>query len=156
MPKLSKNAVITILIAAGLILIGIFAKGLYNNPDSQNQQTKGVQSAQNITPEIPRLVSTNPKNLKEGGIVVPTETVEITFSHPIENKGEVKSQIDPQVEYEVELANDRKTVLLKPKRPFPTGAGFTFIIKKDTKFDGGKRMEGDVDLHFNTIPHRGI
>lgn len=151
-----KQKIIVVIIATGFLLIAVFAKGLYNSSASQDRQTKGVQSTQNINPEIPYLVSTKPEGLKEGAIVIPTEIIEITFSHQIENKGEVKSQIDPQVEYEVELGNDRKTVLLKPKRPFSTGAGFTFIIKKDTKFDGGKRLEGDVDFHFNTIPHRGI
>lgn len=155
MPKISKNSAIAIIIALALILIAIFAGGLYPKPNSDSAQNSNTQS-QPVDPNTPHLVSTNPEGLKGGVLITPSQIIEISFSHPIENRGEVKYQVTPEVEYNIELTDDRKTVLLNPVRPYETGRGFSFIIKQDTKFDGGKRLPYDEVFNFNTIPHRGI
>lgn len=154
MLKLNKNSIIAIIVAFALVLIAIFAGGLYPKPGLDSTQSSN--ESQPVDPNTPRLVSTSPEGLKEGVLITPSQVLEISFSHPIENRGEVKYQVTPEVEYEIELTDDRKTVLLKTKRPYETGRGFSFIIKQDTKFDGGKRLPYDEVFNFNTIPHRGI
>lgn len=152
--------IITIIIAIGLALIAIFMKGLYGgtlpNPSSETNQTSSPTPQAEIKSDKPKLVSTKPENLKEGTIVTSSQVIEITFSHPIENKGEVKRELDPNLPYKVELSSDRKTVLLMPDKLWETGKGYTFTVKRDTKFDGGLRMENDQTFHFNTITYQGI
>ncbi len=150
-----KGKIIAAIVALGLILIAIFMGGLYPKPSSSQSQSSN-SLPQEVDPNTPHLVSTNPKGLKEGVLITPSQIIEISFSHPIENRGEVKYQVTPEVEYNIELTDDRKTVLLNPVRPYGTGRGFSFIIKQDTKFDGGKRLTSDEVFNFNTIPHRGI
>lgn len=148
-----KQKIIGGIIVVGILLIAIFQRGLYLKP------TTPVEVKSASTKEIsknPHLVSTNPPGLKDGVIVPPDQIIEITFSDPIENRGEVKNTLDPKIEYDIELSSDKKTVKLIPKKPLELGKTFDFIIKQETKFDGNKRMDSDLQFRFSTINYRGV
>lgn len=149
-----KQKIIGIVIAIGLLLIAIFTHGLYgkNSVPSPRVKSAFVESAS----QNPYVVSTSPANLKDGAVVPSDQKIEITFSEPIENRGEVKNTLDPQTEYEIQLSNDKKTVKLLTKKPLELGKSFTFTIKSDTKFDSKKRMDSDQVFHFNTISYQGV
>lgn len=149
-----KQKLIGAIIAIGLVLIAIFARGLYganSRPTSQVKSAAIEESSQN-----PHVVSTNPPGLKDGVVISPDQKIEITFSEPIENRGEVKNTLDPKMDYEIQLSDDKKTVKLIPHKPFELGKSFTFIIKPDTKFDSKKWMDSEVIFHFTTISYQGV
>lgn len=131
--------------------MGIFALGFGSKQVPANEPN-GL--SQNQSPN-PHVVSTNPNPL-ENTTIVPTQELEITFSHPIENKGEVKYILDPIANVSIRLSDDRKTIKVVPVKPFNLGQGYTLSIKQDTKFDEGKRQDGDAVFHFTTIPYKGV
>lgn len=147
----TKNKIIAVIIAIGILLMGIFALGFGGKQVSVNEAT---DLSQNQSPN-PHVISTNPSPL-ENSTIVPTQKLEITFSQPIENKGEVKYILDPEADISIELSDDRKTVKVIPVKPYNLGQGYTLSIKQDTKFDGGKRQDGDAVFHFTTIPYKGV
>lgn len=148
---LLKNKIIAAVIVVGVILIAIFATG-FGGKQVPTNEPNGL--SQNQSPN-PHVVSTNPNPL-ENTTIVPTQELEITFSHPIENKGEVKYILDPVADVSIELSDDRKTIKVIPVKPFALGQGYTLSIKQDTKFDEGKRQDGDAVFHFTTIPYTGV
>lgn len=150
-----RQKLIGAIIAIGILLIAIFQGGLYPKTTTQSAAVKSF-SSETQTNQNPHLISTNPPGLKDGVIVPSSQIVEITFSDPIENRGEVKNTLEPKIDYDIELSSDRKTVRLLPKKPLGLGQSFTFTIKQDTKFDGQKRMDSDQVFHFSTINYRGV
>lgn len=155
-----KQKIIALVITIGLILIGVFAMGIYskNGVENQPQVISEEEKKEQPTPDAnkPHLVSSNPEGLKEGVVIPADKIIEITFSHPIENRGEVKSKMDPAIKYNIELSSDKKTVKLIPEKPYELGRGFTFYITNETKFDGGLRLDNGLDFHFQTIPYKGV
>lgn len=146
----SKKTVIST-ITIGLILIAIFGQRFYKSqPIKKIEQIKS--EAQN---QEPRVVSTNPE-LKENPVLLPTQTIEITFNMPLENAGEFKSRIDDFKDYKVELSNDKKTAKIIPTKPFELGKSFTIFIDQDTKFDGKKRLNQGIHFNFRTIDYHGV
>lgn len=103
----------------------------------------------------PRVVATNPANL-DYAVILPTQTVEITFNLPIENEGEFKNSLDPKTNYKIKLSDDRKTAKIIPVTPFALGTTFTLFIKPDTKFDGHKTLGYDIYYRFQTIAYKGV
>ncbi len=146
-----KKKIIAVVLVFGTILIGIFAVGLGGKTSSQ--PTASTQ--QNQDNGSPKVVSTNPEKLEEATIL-PTQTVEVTFSQPIENAGEVKYVVDPPAKVKTELTDDRKTIKLIPEQPYDLGQGYTFTIQEATKFDNQKRQEGDTVFHYSTISYKGV
>lgn len=102
-----------------------------------------------------KLLSTNPNPLHEA-ILLPTQTIEITFNFPIENRGEFKHTFEPDAERQINLSDDRKTVIISFPKPLELGVSYTLFIKNDTKFDGGKRLNGESVFTFHTIKYNGI
>lgn len=144
-----KKKIILIVVAAALVLIGIFAKGFGGQPQVAPEEKQAEEST------VPLVISTNPSPL-DNATVLPTQVIEITYNHPIENPGEVKYSIDPEIDVKISLSDDRKTIKVTPNKPFNLGGGYTLVIKGDTKFDGGKRQDGDKVYHFTTISYRGV
>lgn len=103
----------------------------------------------------PRIVSTKPDPLEEN-IISATEVVEITFNKTIENVGEFKVKIEPEIEYKVELSGDRKTAKIIPLKPYQLGTTYTLFIGTETKFDGVGRWGEEKVFHFRTIKYTGV
>lgn len=149
--SLIKNKIITAVVIIGVLLMAIFALGFGSKQTTVNQPN-GLETTQTTNPKV---LSTNPSPL-ENTTIVPTQIIEVTFSHPIENAGEVKYRLDPIAEVVVTLSDDRKTVKFTPKSFFELGQGYTLFIMQDTKFDQDKRQDGDAIFHFKTIPYTGV
>ncbi len=155
MPNLDLKQKIMIIIAiVGTILILIFQRGF---APSDNQVDPVTQEVKNeAVSSEPKVISTIPSPLEEA-IVLPSQAVEITFNLALENVGEFKYRIEPKPEHKIELSNDRKTVKIIPVKPFPLGSTYTlFITSAETKFDGKKRLSGDITYHFKTVEYHGI
>lgn len=103
----------------------------------------------------PQIISTKPDPLEEA-IVSATEVIEITFNKPLENKGEFKLKIDPNIDFKIELSSDRKTAKIIPENPYELGKTYTIFIGTETKFDGIGRWGEEKIFHIKTIPYRGV
>lgn len=148
---MQKKLIVGVTVALGIILMALFALGFGGKQVPANQPN-GL--SQNQSPN-PHVISTKPSPL-ENTTIVPTQTIEVTFSHPIENTGEVKYRLEPNTEVNLSLSDDRKTVRIEPKQSFELGQGYTLFIQQDTKFDEGKRQDSDAVFHFSTIPYKGV
>ncbi len=156
MIKLIKAKIIWIMGAIALILIAIFSKGLYFG----NLASQSSAPAQNILTEkkndSPRISTTNPSPLEET-IVLPTQSISISFNMPLESIPELRYSIEPALDLKVELSDDKKTVKFTPKKSFELGQGYTLYIKSETKFDGKKTLGPEEKVyHFSTISYRGV
>ncbi|MDO8638298.1 MAG: Ig-like domain-containing protein [Candidatus Daviesbacteria bacterium] len=158
MPKLNlKQTIIGIVVLVGALLILIFGKGLSSSSSQSQPKAESTKvEAQNSqdSKEI-KVISTNPENL-DGVVILPTQIIEITFNQPMENRGEFKNKIDPLVEYEIKLSDDRKTAKIIFTKPLNLGTGYTLFIKSDTKFDGKRTLDKEIIYHFNTISYKGV
>lgn len=152
-----KQKIIVIVAIIGTALIFIFQQGLYSSDKPQNTNAvKQNNISSNSNNEDPKLISTIPENLNEA-IILPTQVLELTFNHPLENPGEFKHKFEPKIEYTLKLSDDKKTVKITPKSTFQLGTTYTlFIYSDETKFDGGKRLNDNITLHFKTIEYKGI
>jgi hypothetical protein len=146
----TKAKIITAIVVIGAILIAIFQFGL-GGPGAE----RGVDTIQT---ESPVVVATNPAAMKEKKtvVVLPTQSIEITFNQPLENVPETRITIEPKADYKVELSGDKKTIKITPNTPYALGQGYSLFIKADTKFDGKKTLGSDVDFHFATISYNGV
>ena len=146
----TKTKIIAAVVAIGVILIAIFQFGL-GGPGAE----RGVDTIQT---ESPVVVTTNPAAMKEKKtvVVLPTQSIEITFNQPLENVPETRITIEPKADYKVELSSDKKTIKIIPITPYSLGQGYSLFIKADTKFDGKKTLGNDVDFHFATISYNGV
>lgn len=146
----SKTKIISVVLAIGAILIAIFKFGLGGVPTPGSSEI-----SQNDSPTV---VATSPAVMKEKKtvVVLPTQTIEITFNQPLENIPETKIVIEPKADYKVELSGDRKTLKIIPVTPYALGQGYSLFVKGETKFDGKKTLGSDVDFHFATISYNGV
>ncbi len=152
MLKTSKQKIITGIVIIGIILVIIFLKGISSKPTTSSSDKKPIQVSENDKPQI---ISTKPDPL-EDNIVGATDVVEITFNRSLENVGEFKSRMEPEIGYKVELSGDRKTARIIPAKPYPLGTTFTLFIGPDTKFDGVGRWGEEKIFHFRTIKYTGV
>lgn len=146
-----KNRILAVILTLGLILIAIFSKGLY----SPNLPSALPDPSVNLAEErVVRVVSTNPANL-EGAIILPTQTIEITFNKPmvIDNPRVV---LDPKADYSLEQSPDHKTLKITPKDSFGLGKSFTLTIKSGYGTDTGEKLDQDLIFHFKTISYNGV
>lgn len=155
MPKLTLKQLIILLVGlVGAILILIFQRGIYSQ-ESSTTSTTPTPVTNSQSSEEPKVIATNPDPL-ENAVVLPNQTIEITFNLPIENIGELKNRIEPKLEYKIELSSDRKTAKFIPTKLFSLGHGYTIFILPDTKFDGKKVLKQEIIFHIRTIEYRGI
>lgn len=138
-------ALLVVLLALGLLIL-----------KTRTAPNRAPQSALEQKPQTSsvQITSTSPSPL-DGAVIPPSQTLDITFSAPVQNKDEFKSTIDPKVDYSVSLSGDRKTVTITPSKPFGFSQGYTLHISSQTKFDGDKHMDSDKDFHFQTINYSG-
>lgn len=150
MPK--KLLIFTVIVLVGAVFI-------WNGPNSKKSNPPPSQkaTAPATQTDTPQLVATKPDPLDEA-IIVPGQTVELTFNLAIENIGEFKHRLEPlTTKYQAKLSDDRKSVIITPSSgAFPVGTTFTLFVSPETKFDGGKRMNNELIIHFKTVDFRGV
>ncbi len=153
--KSLKVKIIILLIVTGLVFFlgrTIFQKKEVqtNTPASTTAPTQSNQPN-----EPPKIVSTKPEPLEES-IISAAEIIEVSFNRPLENRGEFKLRVEPKIEFEIELTQDRKTAKIKPLKPYELGRTYTLFIGPETKFDGVGRWGQEKVYHVRTIKYRGI
>lgn len=150
MINLNRKIMVALVILAAAV--AFFLRGVIFKSAPTQTSPSPTPATQNDSPKI---VSTKPDHLDEA-IISGTEVIEITFTRPLENEGEFKRRIDPKIEYEVKLSQDRKTVSIIPKKPYELGTSYTLFILPDSKFDGGGRLDEEKIFHYHTIRYRGL
>lgn len=141
-----------IILGLGILSLFFFFRPKFKPSESKPAPVPVNQDEQSNSPKI---VSTKPDPLDES-IISATEIIEITFNRPLENVGEFKVRIEPEVQYKLELSSDRKTGKIIPVKPYDLGAGYTLFIGPETKFDGVGRWGEEKIFHFRTIQYRGV
>jgi hypothetical protein len=142
----TKAKIITAIVVIGAILIAIFQFGL-GGPGAE----RGVDTIQT---ESPVVVATNPAAMKEKKtvVVLPTQSIEITFNQPLENVPETRITIEPKADYKVELSSDKKTIkIIKTVTPnifSYNGKEYDFT---DYKFEVIINNDKNEKAHFVTI-----
>lgn len=149
--KLLLVIVIALILSLGWFLV---------SPKNKTSENNNTQSSNNEKPEV---ISTNPKFGEDPIVLLPNQTIEVTFNLPFENTGEVKNQIDPKADLKIELSSDRKTVKFTPTSPLKLGTSYTLSILPNSKFNISpgneqtkKVLDHNIDLHFKTLDYRGI
>lgn len=154
MTKLKIFIIFVIILLVGAVFVT--SKKIQITPKPPAQPTDTSESDKNVSAtDKPQVVSTKPDPLEES-IVAANEIIEITFNRPLENVGEFKSRIEPQISYKTELSGDRRSAKIIPEKPLELGTTFTLFIGPETKFDGVGRWGQERIFHFKTIPYRGI
>ncbi len=148
--QLIGRRVLVILLALGLLLIAIFQSGFYLPTAAPLPEDASLTASQDV-----KALSTKPENL-ENSVILPTQQIDVSFNTPIENTGEFKHKIEPNVNHTLKLSADRKTISILPEPSFQVGFSYTLFIQADTKFDGGKRLNDAIQYHFRTIEYKGI
>lgn len=149
------------ILAIIIIIVITSAFFLWKSQQSTSKESKPAFGAsQSPTATIsstdkPQIVSTKPDPLNDN-IISASEIIEITFNRPLENEGEFKSRIEPQIDYKIELVNDRKTAKIIPAKPYNLGSTYTLFIGTETKFDGVGRWGEEKVFHFKTIKYTGV
>lgn len=129
----------------------------------KNKKQESLSSPAQNPPEViqisenekPQIVSTTPDPL-DGAIVPSNQQIEITFNRPLENEGEFKLRIEPEIKYKLTLSNERKTAEIAPQEPFELGHEYTIYITSDTKFTGYGDWGEEKTFRFRTVKYRGI
>ncbi len=149
----NKKVLLTIFVVVGLTLSFFWLKkSSITAPEPVKQE---VSQQKDISKKAPYIVSTKPEPLDDS-VIAATDTIEITFNRSLENVGEFKSKIEPQVEYKVEVSGDRKTARIIPAKPYTLGTTYTLFIGTETKFDGVGRWGKEKVFHFRTIKYTGV
>lgn len=147
-------------IGSGLLIFGVILFIIFQKQPAQpapiNQTPTPTPRPSPLDTDEPHIVSTNPSPLDEA-IILPNQTLEITFNRSIENIGEFKNDLGPKpVDYKVELSSDRKTAKIIPTKPFMLGRTYTLRILPDTKFDIKVELKREIIMHFKTINYQGV
>jgi hypothetical protein len=137
----------------GAILILIFQRGIYSNPEASAPNPEPVKQTAQI--DKPEVVSTNPSPLDQS-IIWAMQPIIITFNLPLENAPEFKHSFEPNFEHNTELSEDKKTVTLTPLKPLDLGVVYTLKVKPDTKFAGSKTLGKDLIYNIRTIEYKGV
>ncbi|TSC87837.1 MAG: Uncharacterized protein G01um10147_340 [Microgenomates group bacterium Gr01-1014_7] len=147
--KQKTTIILTILIIIFIMVITVILQKPGAAPQPENTPPPQTQD------DKPRIVSTKPDPLEEA-IVSATQTIEITFNRPLENKGEFKLRIEPKIDFNIELSSDRKTAKIIPLKPYELGQTYTLFIGTETKFDGLGRWGEEKIFHIKTVQYRGV
>ncbi|MBI2020436.1 hypothetical protein HYS94_03355 [Candidatus Daviesbacteria bacterium] len=148
------NKKIVVLVIGLAVLAGIFWWINQNNKQSSvpNQNQINPQSNQDESAEI---ISTKPDPL-DNATISSDEIIEITFNKSLSFTGEFKHRLEPEIEYSLELSEDKRTVKIIPDKPFELGYEYTLIILGDTKFEDGSKLSEEKIYHFKTVKFRGF
>lgn len=142
---MKKTSIVILILIGAAFLLFIF-KGSFSNKEKPSSQPQK---------ESPGIISTKPDPL-DNSVVSTSEIVEITFNRSLENTGEFKVRIEPNINYKIELSGDRKTAKIIPEKPYQLGTTYTLFIGPETKFDGVGRWGEEKIFHFRTIKYSGV
>lgn len=145
-----------LLILGLIIIVGITVFFLTDRAKKPSITSFTSPKEEKSESQSPRVISTKPDLLSGETIIAATDTIELIFNRPLENAPELKLRLEPKSDYKVELSFDRQTAKIIPLQPFELGTAYTLTILKDSKFDGGGRLDKDLSLHFRTVRYRGI
>src|SRR5581483_11473106 len=113
-----KQKIVAIVIALGLILIGIFTFGLYpktvSAPISESHPTQAQPDNSGVK-VVGGNISTN-----QVSTISPTQDLEVTFNKPMVQDN-TRISIDPRVGYRTELSSDHHTIKIIPDKSFDLG-----------------------------------
>lgn len=157
--NLKQKVIIAAMIVA-TVLIFLFLKALPGKSDSTSPTSTSTSTSTSTPAPVsptdkPQIVSTKPDPLDES-MISATEVIEITFNRPLENVGEFKVKIEPEIAFKVELSGDRKTGKIIPAKPYQLSTTYTLFIGTETKFDGVGRWGEEKIFHFKTIKYTGV
>ena len=150
-----KKIAIAVVAVIGLLLILAAKTGLSASSNVSKLPTAHDQAVTKTQNDQIEILSTNPSPLDES-TVTPTQTIEITFSDAAQNVPELKLTIEPTIDLNLQLSDDRKTLKISPKDTFGLEQGYTLKIPSDAKFDGNKTLGRDLEFHFKTISYSGV
>lgn len=142
---------IVILIVVIVVIIAAFL--MFKKPASKSQTESKTSSASQD--DAPAIVSTKP-DLSSETIVGANQEIDITFNRSLQNKGEFKLKMTPEVSVDVQLSGDRKTAKIIPLKPYDLGSEYTIDIGTDTKFDGIGAWGQEKIFHFKTVTYNGV
>lgn len=142
------------LILIVLILMFTWSKFKHKIPTVSNTQNTSKQIISSST-DSPQIISTIPDPL-DNSIVPADQIIQITFNKPLQNAPELKTRIEPKIDYKIELSQDRKTAKIIPAKLYDLGATYTFFISPESKFDGGGSLDGGKVFHFRTVRYTGV
>ena len=151
---LQKKQILGLLIIGLIIVLAI--SGIFIIRSRTEKVPLPAASAQ-VTPNEtePRILSVKP-DLTDGPVILPNQSIEITFNLPIENTGEFKHRFETFTDYTLKLDKDRKILTITPTRPYDLGRTYTIFIEPGTKFEGSKTFGHEEHFTFRTIQYRGV
>ena len=148
-----KEKIIWIIVGLGALLVAIFSQGLYPQMFGENKAIAPTIVEQMVS-EKPMVVGTVPVELEQSTIL-PTQTIEIQFSHPLVNVPETRWEIQPSADVKAELSADRKILKLIPSTPYNLGQTYTLFLRGETKIGEKQTLEKEYIYHFKTIQFKG-
>lgn len=134
-----------------LILIILIAAGVYYNLTRSKSEEIQIQPTNGKL----QTISTKPDPLDKA-IILQNQIIEVEFSHPLESTGLLKFKIEPQVEFNLELSEDKRTVKFNPKSSFILETNYKLTILPETQFVNGQKFGEEKSFSFSTIKYRGI
>ena len=149
--SIDKKTVIGIVGVIGALLILIFAHGLSTSAPKAQEIKSTSQQSNKVD-----LVSTNPANL-DNSTISPNQTIQLTFNSPIDEQYQkFQISLDPNIDYQTQLTDDKKTLTITPDKGFGFGQGYTLTIKSGNKFLNGQTLDHDITIHFTTTQYSGV
>lgn len=121
-------------------------------PSKSVQPSDTSATVQTTAPQL-LTISPDPKTTT---VILPNQTITLTFNLPLVNGDEMKLRVETFKDYRIELSGDKKTAKIIPTKPYPLGQSFTFFISPEAKFEGGKTLGHDEHFSFSTIEYRGV
>lgn len=143
--------ILTFILIASIIFF--YLKSVNNEPESKDNGSTGASAVSENDP--PKIVSTNPDPL-DGVIIRSDQQIELVFNRSLENEGELKIRIEPEIKFKKTLSSDNKVAKIIPEEPFELGKSYTIYITGDTKFTGYGPWREEKTFRFQTIRYRGV
>ena len=146
----------TILIVIALLILISGGFYIYKQRDDSQQPVGDPQKTQaQSDSNWPEIISTNPSPLTDA-IILPDQTIELTFNTPLIDQYETRTVIEPKIEYKMEFSSDKKTLKIVPLEPYKGNTGYMLHINSETKFQNGKDFGRRQTYGFRTLDYKGI
>lgn len=141
-----KIIIFGMVILLGFIFLKYFQKIEQNNPST---------SINISTSDTPKILSTNPDPL-DNSVIPAVSFIRITFNKPLQNPGEFKVRMIPEIKFSKALSDDKKTGIINFEKSLDLGMSYTLIIGSDTKFEGAGNWNQEKQFHFSTVSYKGV
>lgn len=147
---LNKKVITSIVIIILIIVIYLGLNSFRTITRSQPAQTSKPNEDTHL-----KIVSTSPSPL-DGATITPNQQIEIMFSQPLKSPGDLKYRIEPAIEFNLDLLNDKKVLKITPRTLYNLGASYTLYILPETIFENGEKFQTEVKFEFKTINYSGV